>query len=131
MKFLRFLADALLGALALIALALAILWTSGRWCARAEPPPGADGSLAPFYHSLVQPGTGYICCSMSDCRPVVTTHDHGKLYAFVGSEFKDPPNNWVEVPENVVIHGVANQAGEPILCWYGGVMRCFLDGGSS
>ena len=37
--------------------------------AEANPPPDADMSLAPWFQSLKQPGTGMSCCSMADCRP--------------------------------------------------------------
>ena len=40
--------------------------------AHAEPPANADPALAPWFHSLTQPDTGYLCCSVADCRPVKT-----------------------------------------------------------
>ncbi|MDR3536733.1 MAG: hypothetical protein P4L71_09565, partial [Acetobacteraceae bacterium] len=36
--------------------------------ARAAPPPNADPSLAPWFNSLQQPGSGISCCSIADCR---------------------------------------------------------------
>lgn len=98
---------------------------------RAEPPEGADASLAPFYRSLKVPGSEASCCDVADCRPVVVRWHGGKLWAFIGGQFHDPPNTWVEVPEAVMIRGVANQQGEPVLCFYMGRVRCFLDGGQS
>ena len=103
--------------------------------AHAEPPPGADSALGPFYRSLRVPGDGPAggasCCDVSDCRPVLTRIRDGKIKAFIGAQFRDPPNAWVEIPENVMIHGVPNQQGQPVVCWFLGAVRCFLDGGSS
>lgn len=100
--------------------------------AHAEPSANADPALAPFYRSLQQPGTGALCCDRADCRPVVTRWHGGKLWAFIGSQFPDNPEpNWREVPQNVIIHGVPNQAGEPIACWYNREVRCFIDSGNS
>jgi hypothetical protein len=94
-------------------------------------PVGADPTLAPFYQSLKQPGTGGICCSMADCRPVQVRFLRGRMQVFIGPQFPQPSLDWRDVPAEVVIHDVPNQAGEPIACWYGKQVRCFIDGGLS
>lgn len=74
--------------------------------AHAEPPANADPALAPWFHSLTQPDTGYLCCSVADCRPVKTRQKDGHIEAFIDNvQFKTGPNDWVRVPENVILHG--------------------------
>ncbi len=34
----------------------------------AAPPPGADMTLTPWFHSLRKPGTQTLCCDISYCR---------------------------------------------------------------
>lgn len=97
----------------------------------AAPPEHADPALAPFFQSLKQPGSGASCCSIADCRPVKTRIGSTGLQAFIGTQFPGAPNEWRDVPDDVVIRGVANQVGAPILCFLGGSVRCYLDGGSS
>ena len=99
---------------------------------RGAPPENADPALGSFYRSLKRPGSSISCCSTADCRPVAVRWDHGKLLAFIGDTFPNNPNpGWHEVPDNVVIRGVANQAGQPVACWYDGEIACFIDGGAS
>ena len=108
---------------ALILLAL----TAGS--AIAAPPENADPALAPWFRSLNQPGTGYNCCSMADCRPVRTRDRNGKIEAFIAREtFRDGTDQWVIVPEEVIIRGIENPVGEPVLCYLGGMVRCFVQG---
>lgn len=95
--------------------------------AHAEPPESADQTLAPWFHSLHSPSTGVSCCSEADCRAVVVTHNRGKLYAFIGEQFRDSPMNWVEVPDAAVLRGKENPTGEPVLCWFGGKILCFVN----
>lgn len=97
----------------------------------AEPPPGADPALAPFFKSLRQPDSNISCCDISDCRPVKTRHVNGRLQVFIGPQFPYSPNDWRDVPDDAVIRGVANQVGELIACYFSREVRCFLDGGSS
>lgn len=114
--------------LLLFAMVAAVAWR----LSHAEPPPGSTGELAPFYQSLRVPdGEGAMCCSVADCRPVVTRFRAGALEALIGPQFPDSPNDWRTIPEKAVIRGVWNQAGEPVLCYYNHEIRCFLDGGSS
>jgi hypothetical protein len=99
--------------------------------AHAAPPADADPALAPWFKSLQQPGTSAMCCSVSDCRPVRTRYRDGALEAFIGPQFPDSPLDWRPVPPEVVIHGIPNQAGVPVACWYLRQVYCFIDGGSS
>ena len=94
--------------------------------ARAAPPEGGDGSLAPWYRSLQQPVTGAMCCSIADCRTVVTREDHGKLWAFIDGDFPNSPNNWEPVPEANILRRHDNPTGEVVACWYGGQVRCLV-----
>jgi hypothetical protein len=95
----------------------------------AEPPPGADEALAPWYRSLSQPATGYLCCSLADCRNVVTRDHEGRLQAFISrTDFRDGVDDWVDVPDAVTLHGLNNPTGAPVLCWLNGAVRCFVDG---
>lgn len=88
--------------------------------ARAEPPEGADMSLAPWYQSLKQPGSGAGCCSIADCRPVksrvVTDH-----YEILIDE------KWVAVPPDKILDHQSNPTGSAVACWtpYLGVL-CFI-----
>lgn len=96
----------------------------------AEPPPGAhDPVLGKWFQSLQQPGTGWMCCSISDCRNVTTRIRGGHIEAFVDRKSfgAAAPDDWVVVPENVMIRGKENPTGEPTLCFYGGQVRCFVD----
>ena len=59
--------------------------------ALAAPPPGADMTLAPWFHSLRVPGTRNLCCDVSDCRhyPVRTDGTHYQVFF---------DNRWLIVP---------------------------------
>ena len=48
----------------------------------AAPPPGADMSLAPWFHSLRMPGGETLCCDISDCRhyPVRADGTHYQVF---------------------------------------------------
>ena len=61
--------------------------------AHAAPPPDADMSLAPWFHSLTIPNTGSSCCGAADCRnyPVVVASD-GYRVQFRGQWLKVPPS---------------------------------------
>lgn len=97
--------------------------------AQAEPPPGADQSLSPWFRSLKVPKTQTSCCSIADCRTVVTRTRDGKLEAFIPAlDFPVATDQWLEVPESVIIHGVENPAGGPVACFFGNKIQCFIDG---
>jgi hypothetical protein len=99
--------------------------------ARAAPPDGADPALAPWFKSLSQPRTNQPCCDMADCRTVKyrITGDH--FEAFIGNEFprwSNPPRDWVNVPNENVLHRTDNPTGEGVACWFQGQVLCFVEG---
>ncbi len=98
--------------------------------ALAKPPPGADGSLAPWYQSLAQPNTGYPCCSVADCRTVQyrAVADHFEAFIDRRTFGADAPDDWVPVPPSNVLHRKDNPTGEAVVCWYNGEIRCFVEG---
>jgi hypothetical protein len=90
--------------------------------AEANPPPDADMSLAPWFQSLKQPGTGMSCCSMADCRPADFRIQGGQYQAMIGGA-------WRPVPPEVVLRREDNPTGRAIVCYtpYFGIM-CFIKG---
>src|SRR5277367_3081477 len=86
--------------------------------ALAKPPPGADGSLAPWFQSLAQPYTGYPCCSVADCRTVQyrAVADHFEAFIDRRTFGADAPDSWVPVPPSNVLHRKDNPTGEAVVC---------------
>ena len=85
----------------------------------AAPPPGADMTLAPWFHSLHVPGTRTLCCDVSDCRhyPVRADGTHYKVL------FDD---RWLIVPTEAVSDRDDNPTGDYVTCiqrnhWTSGV----------
>jgi hypothetical protein len=88
----------------------------------AAPPPGADASLAPWFHSLRVPGTQGnepFCCDISDCRnyPVRADGTHYQVF------FDD---RWLIVPKEAVSDRTDNPTGHYVTCiqrdhWTSGV----------
>ncbi len=89
---------------------------------RAAPPADADPTLAPWFNSLRQPGSGISCCSIADCGPVDyrTVADHYE--AFIEGE-------WRVVPPDKVLKRADNPTGRAVVCWTKptGIM-CFIRG---
>jgi hypothetical protein len=88
--------------------------------AHAAPPPGADPDLAPWFNSLRLPQSAVPCCSMADCRPVLSRLIDGHYEAFV-------EDKWVVVPDDKVLTRPDNPTGHAVVCWtpFAGVM-CFI-----
>jgi hypothetical protein len=88
----------------------------------ARPPPNADMSLAPWFQSLQQPGTGMSCCSMADCRQTDFRILDGHYQAMIEGE-------WRVVPPEVVLQRTDNPTGRAVVCYspYHGIM-CFIKG---
>ena len=85
----------------------------------AAPPPGADMTLAPWFHSLHVPGTRTLCCDVSDCRhyPVRADGTHYQVF------FDD---RWLIVPTEAVSDRDDNPTGDYVTCiqrnhWTSGV----------
>ena len=99
--------------------------------AGAAPPADSDGTLAPWFRGLRQPRTELSCCDRSDCRMVKYRIVDGHFQAFIGGEFsrwQNPPNAWVDVPEDNVLHKHDNPTGEGVACWSGRAIICFVEG---
>jgi hypothetical protein len=97
----------------------ALLWLVAV-SAAAAPPQNADPALAPWFRSLLQPGTSVSCCALADCRPTDyrITADHYE--AFVGGA-------WVTVPPDKILDRTDNPTGRAVVCWtpQRGIM-CFV-----
>jgi hypothetical protein len=89
--------------------------------ARAQPPDGADPALHGWFESLKQPGTGYSCCSIADCRPADYRLRPDGYEAWLD-------RRWVRVPEERVLHGRANPVGRAVVCRspVSGAILCFV-----
>src|SRR5271165_6605648 len=88
----------------------------------AAPPPDADPSLAPWFNSLQQPGSGISCCSIADCRPVD--------YRVVGDHYEVfIQGQWLPVPPDKVLTRADNPTGRAVVCWtkVNGIL-CFVRG---
>jgi hypothetical protein len=102
-----------LGVTALAALALSVP-------ALAAPPANADPSLAPWFQSLRQPGTGTSCCSIADCRMTEYRTTRSGYEALVGKK-------WLPVPPDRVLQHTTNPTGRAIVCYLPGEgILCFV-----
>jgi hypothetical protein len=113
-------------------------------CNAAPPPSGSeqDAILSPhgaWIRGLVNPFTQQGCCDLSDCRVVSARIRYSHYQAFIGREEygEDAPNEWLDVPDEVVLHERTNPVGMPIACWrasrqplYNGFF-CFHDGSAT
>jgi hypothetical protein len=100
-----------------VALAAALLLAAS---AAAAPPQNADPTLAPWFRSLLQPGTAISCCSLADCRPTEYRIKTDHYEALVGGR-------WVAVPPDKILQRTDNPTGHAIVCWtpQRGIM-CFV-----
>ena len=89
---------------------------------QAHPPQNADMSLAPWFHSLRQPGTGISCCSIADCRQT-DFRIHGNDYQ------AKVDGQWKTVPKSTILDRVDNPTGRAVVCYtpYVGIL-CFIKG---
>ena len=97
--------------------------------ASARPPPGADMTLAPWFHSLHVPGTEILCCDVSDCRHYPVRAD-GTHYQVLFD------NRWLVVPTEAVSDRADNPTGDYVTCiqrdhWTSGmhdgpIVRCLI-----
>jgi hypothetical protein len=99
------------------ALAAALLLAAS---ASAAPPQNADPALAPWFRSLLQPGTTISCCALADCRPTEYRIKADHYEALVGG-------NWLAVPPDKILQRTDNPTGRAIVCWtpQRGIM-CFV-----
>ena len=67
----------------------------------AAPPPGTDmdSPIARWFQVLKQPETGYLCCSIADCRPVAYRTVGNHFQAFIDRKSFGPraPDDWRDV----------------------------------
>jgi hypothetical protein len=78
--------------------------------ADAEPPPNADPALAPWFRSLMQPGTSISCCSFSDCRTTDSRIQGDHYEALIGDK-------WFVVPPEKILQRTDNPTGRAVVCW--------------
>jgi len=90
--------------------------------AQAHPPKNADMSLAPWFRSLRQPGTGISCCSIADCRQTDFRIEGDHYQAMVDG-------SWKTVPKDRILERSDNPTGRAVVCYtpYVGIM-CFIKG---
>jgi hypothetical protein len=103
----------LLGAAVFVSLATA---------AFGHPPPNADPALAPWFHSLMQPGTGISCCSEADCRRTDFRINGDHYEAIIQGV-------WQRVPDSSVLRRSDNPTGSAVVCWTPALgIMCFVRG---
>lgn len=78
--------------------------------ASAAPPEGFDPTLAPWFQSLRQPGTGTSCCSIADCRATDYRTNGDSYEAFID-------DRWTIVPPDKVLQRADNPTGRAVVCW--------------
>src|ERR1700730_5352732 len=83
-----------------------MLWTA----AHAQPPANADPALAPWFRSLVQPGTSISCCSVSDCRATDSRIEGDHYEALIGEA-------WFTVPADKILQRTDIPVGRAVVCW--------------
>lgn len=105
---------------------------------------------AEWYQSLRVPGVpnmngiaGTSCCNGgqardADCKNVEVRQRKGHWEAWIDSKtfpeskyspiYGHAPNDWVMVPDEVIIHGKNNPTGGFVACWYNSSIRCFVEG---
>jgi hypothetical protein len=95
--------------------------TLGIGASVAAPPENADPALHGWFESLKQPGSGVSCCSIADCRPVEYRLATDGYEAYLDTR-------WVHVPDDKIIHGMANPIARGVLCRspISGTILCFV-----
>jgi hypothetical protein len=91
-------------------LALAATLIVGTAAAVAQPPPNSNPTLAPWFRSLLQPGTNLSCCSIADCRATEYRIDHNRYEALIG-------RRWLVVPPDKILQRTDNPTGRAVVCW--------------
>jgi hypothetical protein len=104
----------------LVAVALVVALLGFGESVRAAPPDNADPSLAPWFQSLRQPGTGISCCSVADCR-VTDYRTNASGYEALIDE------KWLSVPPDRILQHISNPTGRAIVCYHPGTgILCFV-----
>jgi hypothetical protein len=90
--------------------------------AEAHPPPDADMSLAPWFRSLQQPGSGMSCCSVADCRQTDFRINGGRYQAKIDGI-------WRDVPAGTILKRSDNPTGRAVVCYTPRLgIICFIKG---
>ena len=76
----------------------------------AQPPPDADPALAPWFRSLLVPGTNISCCSVTDCRATEYRIEADHYEALIGGK-------WFVVPPDKILQRTDNPTGRAVVCW--------------
>jgi hypothetical protein len=76
----------------------------------ARPPSAANPSLAPWFGSLLQPGTNLSCCSIADCRTTDYRIERDHYEALIGKR-------WLAVPPDKILQRTDNPTGRAVVCW--------------
>lgn len=117
---------------------LAAFLCVGAAVANAAPPsPGSeDAELMADFADWVKAqhaGNGRLCCDIADGRPL---HDDeirrqdGKTEVFISRRHwanAPEPGQWMVVPGDAIVHA-SNPLGMPIVWFFYGTVRCFIDG---
>lgn len=85
--------------------------------AYAAPPDNADPTMAPWFKSLKQPGTGAECCSISDCRAAEVRRDSQGYEVKVDQKWHVASIFWLRVPAERIIDERRNPTGGAVLCY--------------
>jgi len=70
----------------------------------------AATALAPWFRSLLQPGTSISCCSISDCRATDYRVEGDHYEALIGEK-------WFVVPPDKILQRTDNPTGRAVVCW--------------
>jgi hypothetical protein len=109
-----------IGSLARLAFLVVAAWVGAASVAAAQPPDNADPSLAPWFQSLRQPGTGISCCSIADCRATEYRTNGDGYEALIDGA-------WLPVPADKVLHRIDNPIGRAVVCYMPGRgILCFV-----
>lgn len=84
---------------------------------RALPPDNADPSLAPWFKSLKQPGTGAECCAISDCRSVEVRRVGQGYDVKIDHKWHVSSTFWLRVPAERILDEHRNPTGGAVLCY--------------
>jgi hypothetical protein len=77
--------------------------------------PGLDA----WYAGLKRDGDGFPCCNITDCHRTEAEIRDDRWWARIGKPLGDGEwelGEWRPVPEETILKGKTNMAGEPVIC---------------
>ncbi len=77
----------------------------------AEPPPATDPRLAPWFKSLMQPGSDAPCCSSADCRITDARLQSWGYEALINGR-------WISIPAGTILNHIKNPTGRAVVCYH-------------